>query len=196
VHVIPNYVDKALFLVEPKPAEPPRLLFLGHLDVRHNIDAARYMVEEIMPLVLNKEPTCRLQIAGAGNTRNVIPLADHPSVEIAGYVPDLRSIFVQSMVSVAPLRFSAGTQNKVIESMAAGLPVVATDNVCRGIDAKPDVHLLQGDNAAEFADQVVCLLRDEVLRQRIGHAGREFARKNFSSRSLVNRLQAIAGHID
>ena len=114
-----------------------------------------------------------------------------PGVQVLDYAEDLRAVFEKSAVAVAPLRFSAGIQFKIIEPMAAGLPVVASSNATAGLGAKAGQDLLVADDAEAFAEQVIRFLSDERLRKRIGSAGREFVRANFSSRTAVNRLKKI-----
>jgi glycosyltransferase involved in cell wall biosynthesis len=195
-HVIPNSIDEDLFLLDQISPDASNLLFVGHLDVNHNIDAAKYMAEEVMPIILRDVPECQLQIVGAGSGKKLLGLQKLPGVRVVGYVPDLRIVFAKSAISVAPLRFSAGIQNKVIESMAAGLPVVTTGSVSAGLGTEPEQDLLVADNAKAFAWQVIRLLQDEHLRRRLGGAGRAFVKTHFSSRPAINRLDAISDQIN
>lgn len=191
LQVVPNIIDERLLLLDKTSADATKLLFVGHLDVRHNIDAAWYMAEEIMPLILHELPQCELQIVGAGSGQKVAGLDELPGVRVVGFVPDLRTVFADSAVSVAPLRFSAGIQNKVIESMAAGLPVVTSSSVSAGIGTKPGSDLLVADSAGDFAAQVLRLLRDKGLRQSLGRAGRAFVQTHMTAQAAAGRLRAI-----
>ncbi len=189
--VIPNSIDEVLLMVDPQGIDSSKLLFVGHLEVNHNVDAARYLAREIMPLIRSEIPDCELQIVGAGDKGRVADLDNLPGVSVLGFVPDLRSVFVECAISVAPLRFSAGIQVKVVQAMAAGLPVVTTGAVCMGVGAEPGRDLLVADDAHDFAGQVIRLLQDRQLRRQIGAAGRDFVRIQFTSQAAVERLRDI-----
>jgi polysaccharide biosynthesis protein PslH len=96
-------------------------------------------------------------------------------------------------VFVAPLRFAAGLQNKVLEAMAAGRPVVTTSLTNQGLAAEPERELLLADTAAGLAAQVNRLLADPELAQAVGQAGRLFVARRFSWHFAVERMRLIAG---
>lgn len=91
---------------------------------------------------------------------------------MTGHVSDVRPYLNDAAVSIAPLRIARGTQNKILESMAMGVPVVATPQAAKGIQAIPGKHLLVADQAKDFADYVVTLLENGELRQKFSDAGR------------------------
>jgi len=97
----------------------------------------------------------------------------------------------QSSVFVAPLRFAAGVQNKVLEAMAAGLPVVTTSLVNKGIGGQPERDLLVADEPEDIALQVIRLLSDERLRKRVGRAGREYVLQRYNWDLVLDRMQTI-----
>lgn len=191
IGIVPNSVDERLFAVNNSHAHAMRLIFVGNLEVKHNIDALIYFVEEILPIVRRTVPECILQIVGAGDPGSIGRLANKPGVTLSGYVPDLAEAYAGSTVSVAPLRFSAGIQNKVIEAMAAGVPVVTTSAVNAGLGAMDNRDLLIADSPSHFAAQVVRLLQDQPMRQNVGQSGREFVRSQFSGNRALERLRAI-----
>ena len=196
IHIVPSEIDEVLFEVAPRMDVAPKLIFLGNLDVRHNIDAATFLVREIMPLIRQVVADCTLNIVGAGNAQNVIGLEKFPEVRVLGFVPDLPKVLGDASVSVAPLRFSAGIQFKVIEAMAAGLPVVATSSVNAGLGAAPGQDLLLGDDAETIAGHVVRLLSDDVFRRNIGDAGRQYVKTHFSVQAANERLRVISSKLD
>jgi sugar transferase (PEP-CTERM/EpsH1 system associated) len=195
LQVIPSFTEDNLFNLKVAASDAPNLVFVGNMDVMHNIDAARYLVSEIMPHILSRFPECRLLIAASGEGKEVRKMSGLPGVRVLDYAEDLRTVFENSMVAVAPLRFSAGIQFKIIEPMAAGLPVVASTNATAGLGATPGQDLLVADDAEDFAWKVILLLSDESLRRRIAGAGREFVQTNFSSRTAVHRLRKIDNRI-
>ena len=188
---MPNGVDFAAFYPTSQPAEPDSLLFTGHMRVFHNIDAATFLTREILPLVRRQVPDCSLTLAGADPGPEVQALAGEPGVTVAGFVPDLNDALNKAAVFVAPLRFAAGVQNKALEAMAAGRPVVTTSLVNQGLGAQPGRDLLIVDDAGTIANQIVALLRDAGMRERIGQAGRQFVRSRFSWDVVAQRVRAI-----
>jgi glycosyltransferase involved in cell wall biosynthesis len=172
--VIPNGVDGGYF--SPAPATgsgTPSIVFLGRFDYFPNIDGALYFAEQIFPRIRRHLPACELRIVGASPVAAVRRLALRPGVRVFADVPDVRSFLSDATVSVAPLRIARGTQNKILESMAMGVPVVATPPAARGIQAVAGEHLLVADSADRFAVSVTRLLEDATLRASLAAAARE-----------------------
>lgn len=193
LHTIPNGVA----LMDPPQTEPaaPVLTFVGHLDVFHNVDAARWLATEILPRVQTAVPAATLRIVGAGRGAGVADLAALPGVGIDGFVPDMGAVLRAAAVSVAPLRFAAGVQNKVLEAMAAGRPVVTTPMVNAGIGAVDGRDLLVGSDADQIAAHIVDLLRDADKRKRVGAHGRGFVQTHFSWQRVVDRMRRIEAQL-
>ena len=110
---------------------------------------------------------------------------------VPGFVPDLNASLNEAAVFVAPLRFAAGVQNKVLEAMSAARPVVTTPIVASGLGAQPGQDLLVADEPGAMAGQIVSLLQDGELRARIGRAGEEFVRSNYSWEHVTARMKEI-----
>ena len=191
LQVVPNGVDLARFYPLEQESPEKRLLFVGHLDVFHNIDAASFLLNELYPRVRNRIPQCTLDIVGPGTGLQLSGQEPGQGVRLRGFVPDLNQALNLAAVFVAPLRFSAGVQNKVLEAMAAAVPVVTTSNVIDGLGAKPGEDVMIGDGADELVAKIVALLEDEKLRRRVGQAGRSFVEKRFSWQVAVERLDQI-----
>jgi glycosyltransferase involved in cell wall biosynthesis len=186
--VVPNGIP-------PQPAtaavarDRARLLFLGFHEVFHNRDAARFLVQDVFPRVRAQVPEATLDIAGRGS--EALRRSIHAEgVRALGYVPDLFETMARATVFVAPHRFAAGVQNKVVLAMAGGTPVVVTPAVREGLEPVPDNVLLVGSSAAEIAARVVELLRDPVLASRLGAAGREWALRRFRWEEALQAFQA------
>ena len=191
LRVVPNGVDTAHFQPTGRPVEPDSLIFVGHMGVPHNVDAARYLVAEILPLVRQRVPDVRLSIVGADPAPEVERLGQEPGVAVTGFVPDLNDYLNRAAVFVAPLRFAAGVQNKVLEAMAAGRPVVTTSVINAGLGGVPGRDLLVADGTPAMVAQVVRLLQDGELREQIGRAGRQFVQSRYSWQHAVRRMAAI-----
>jgi polysaccharide biosynthesis protein PslH len=196
IQVVPNGVDLEQLFPLGEPAVPHSLIFVGHMRVPHNVDAAVYLVSELLPLVQRQFPDCRLTLVGANPGPEVLGLAENPAVTVTGYVADLNRYLNRAAIFVAPLRFAAGVQNKVLEAMAAGRPVVTTSLVNQGLGAQPERDLLIADTAAEQANQIGRLLVDPKLASHVGLAGRSFVARRFSWQHAVERLRTIAGKLD
>jgi glycosyltransferase involved in cell wall biosynthesis len=111
---------------------------------------------------------------------------------VMGFVEDLNASLNRAAVFVAPLRYCAGLQNKVLEAMAAGVPVVATPCVNEGLGAKDEEEIALAAEPWEFAARVVTLMEDIPLQRYISANGRKFVEKNFSWRRATDRIAEIA----
>jgi polysaccharide biosynthesis protein PslH len=192
IHCVPNGVDLGKFRPLKSGKEAPRLIFTGHMGVMHNIDAARHLVEDILPIVRQEIPNITLDIVGASPSRHVRALSKHPGVTITGYVEDLNSYLNRASMLVAPLRFAAGVQNKILEGMAAGLAVITTPLVNRGIEATVGKHLLLAENPVEISGMIIKLAYDEQLRQSLGEAARRFVKQNFHWGQALERVRQLS----
>jgi sugar transferase (PEP-CTERM/EpsH1 system associated) len=191
VVVVPNGVDSERFRPLGLTREPATILFVGHMSVAHNVDAAEYLARDLLPLVRAKLPDIRLSLVGADPSHRVQQLARLPGVTVAGHIPDLNAALNRATVFVAPLRFAAGVQNKVLEAMAAGTPVVTTSIVNNGLAATDDRHLLVADEPAALAAAAVSLLTDPQRRDSLARAAREFVLEGFRWDAVTRRLAAI-----
>ncbi len=191
LRVVSNGVDVERFRPTDQHARPSSLIMVGHFGVFHNVDAATYLVQEVLPLAKRQIPDCTLSLVGADPSPQVQRLANPPAVTVTGYVPDLNGWLNRSAVFVAPLRFAAGVQNKVLEAMAAARPVVTTTIVNEGLGAQPDHEILVADGAEAMASQIIRLLRDDALRVRIGTAARSFVQRVYTWDQVVRRMRAI-----
>lgn len=164
------------------------ILFVGGFRHRPNVDAALWLVREIMPLVKKGFPDAHLIIAGSFPPPEVMALAND-DVIVTGYVSDslLRQLYRSATVSVAPLRFGGGIKGKVIEAMRFGVPVVTTSAGTQGM-AGADRFLEIGDTAVSFADAIRRLLGDAELRRQRAGAGLDYIQREYSYLSAVQRM--------
>jgi sugar transferase (PEP-CTERM/EpsH1 system associated) len=197
LHVVSNGVDADYF--KPAAAEcadGANIVFTGMMDYKPNIDAVCWFASEILPRVRARRPDARFRIVGAKPSRQVLALGALPGVEVVGAVGDVRPYLFGAAVVVAPLRIARGVQNKVLEGMASGRPVVATSAALDGIDAEPGRDLLVADDAETFSSAVCATLSGGVPAD-LAERGRAYVLANHSwSRVLapLDRLIAEAAN--
>jgi len=162
----------------PVPRDRSKLLFLGFHEVFHNRDAVRFLVQEVFPRVRSAVPGATLDIAGRG-TETLGPWARGEGVRVVGYVPHLGEALARAAVFVAPHRFAAGVQNKVVQALASGTPVVTTPAVRLGLEPIPDGILKVAETPEAISKLVIDLLRDPDGAEGLGQRGREWARSMF-----------------
>jgi glycosyltransferase involved in cell wall biosynthesis len=165
------------------------------MDYAPNIDGAQWFAREILPKVRERCPGAVFRIVGAAPTLAVRALGALGGVEVTGAVPDVRPYLAEAAVVVAPLRIARGIQNKVLEGMAAGRPVVATPAALDGIAALVGRDVLVGGDASAFAAAVVDVLTGQAPAQ-LGENGRRFVlrRHQWSAQlAALDRLLAEGG---
>lgn len=189
--LVPNGVDLEHCSLNDVPPEPNRIIFFGKLDYLPNADAAIYFAREIFPLVKRSVPEAHLFVVGWSPPRGVRALARLQGVTVRANVPDIRVEVAKSSVAVAPLRFGAGTQYKILESLALGVPVVATPEPVRALLEDTAGPILIGSNPEEFADQTARLLQDAGLRERARRAGRLLVESRYSWDDALAPLDRI-----
>ena len=156
------------------------LLFVGSYRHPPNVDAALWLAQEIMPRIRAQLPDVTLNLVGGDAPESVSSLAEQPGIRFHGYLPDLQPLLEGSRVGLAPLRYGAGVKGKVNQSLAHGLPVVATLCAVEGMHLVDGQDVLVADDPADFADAVVRLYGDESLWQRLAQGGLENTRRHFS----------------
>ena len=189
--VVPNGVDVDYFQPSTGDVEPDTLVFNGVLDYRPNLDAALFLVDEVLPRVRAVVPSARLTIVGRGAPSDLARLRKHPGVRVTGEVPDVRPYLAGSCVVVVPIRIGGGTRLKVVEGLAMGRPMVTTTLGCEGIDVHDERQLLIRDDAEAFAASVVTLLADPERGAALGAAGRDLIEARYSWASAGARLAEL-----
>ncbi len=158
--VMENGVDLDMFKAQGSPAQREEVVFCGVMNYAPNEEGALWLAREVWPLVRRELPTATLKIVGASPTAAVKALADNDqSVTVTGTVPDVRPYLWNAAVAAAPLKTARGVQNKVLEALAAGLPVVVTPQVAEGLPPDTRGGVGVAGEATEFAAAIVALLR-------------------------------------
>lgn len=192
VAVIPNGVDvQSLQSVRSDP-QPDVLIYSGALSYSANFDAMYFFLSEMFPQIVARAPRTKLLITGSTKNVPLERLPNRENVVFTGYVEDIRAVIGASWVSIAPLRLGGGTRLKVIESLALGVPVVATSKGVEGLELKRNEEVLVADTPQEFVEATLALLTNPDLRARLSLAGRRAASRydwSLTGRYL-NRLLA------
>lgn len=178
-------------LAFPTPyADPgPHLVFTGNMDYWPNADAVRWFAAEVLPILQQHRPSLRFHIVGANPGRSVVRLAAQQGVHVTGWVPDVRPYLAHAAVSVSPLRMARGVQNKVLEALAMGRPVVASPQAFEGVRAKPGRDLLVAEGVHATVQAI-----EEILDGQhpdLGAAGRQTMEQGYSWSATLARLDAI-----
>jgi polysaccharide biosynthesis protein PslH len=187
ITIIPNGVDTNQLAYTPPTDAAPQLVFCGAMSYQPNRTGLAYFCKAIWPIILEQVPTAQLVVTG--DCRQAPAQVLHaPRVTLLGHVANLQPIVQSSQVSIVPLQLGVGTRLKIVESMALGTPVVSTSLGAEGLAVTNEQTILIGDNAEHFAAQVVRLLQDSKLRQRISQAGRQLAEQRYAWPVLTTQL--------
>ena len=196
-----NGVDAEFFSPAHRFASPfaqghRSIVFTGAMDYWPNVDAARWFVADVLPALRTAWPGVRFHIVGMRPAAAVRALAA-PDVLVSGTVPDVRPYLQHADVVVAPLRVARGVQNKILEAMAMGRPVVASNAAGSGVDATPGRHLEFAADAADFVARIGALLRDPATGAAIGGAARERIVEHYRwDRNLAQIVERIGASRD
>lgn len=190
VTVVPNGVDVPAFAPPAGEAHREGMLFLGTLDYEPNRQGLLTFCREILPLIRARRPRATLTIIGANAPSAIETIAELPGIHYRGFVPDVRPYLWQAAVCVVPLFAGGGTRLKILEALAAGCPVVSTPLGAEGLALRPERELLLAEDAPGFAQQVLRLLAEPALAQRLARAGRERVQR-YDWEQIAPRLERV-----
>lgn len=190
--VIPNGVDISYFRnFTPKQKKSyPLLLFVGDFRYFTNQDALTFLVKEIWPEVKKVIPKVKLWLVGKNPSLMVKNLAGKDVIVDSG-IDDIRQAYAVADILVAPMRIASGTNIKVLEAMAAGLPVVTTSLGVEGIKAKKDKEVIVAGKKDQIISEIINLLKNETQRQKIGLAGRRVVERFYDWEKIGEKLNKI-----
>lgn len=198
VHVVPNGVD--LPSASPLDARPPfSMIFVGALWYEPNAQALRWLVNDVLPRIRRSVPEASLIVAGHGPPSQGLPeLLGASGIELHESPVSLEPLYARASLSVAPLFSGGGTSIKVLESLAYGLPVVATPVAVRGLGLEAGRHLAIAGSQQEFAAGCADLLRNPDKARALADAGRiEVARRftwAISGAAARDALRSLVEH--
>lgn len=187
----PNGVDNQYFAPNGVDYDPDTLCFIGRMDYYPNQECMFDFCSRTWPLLKARRPGMKLLIVGADPSPRVRKLAQLPGVTVTGSVPDVRPYMRQSALMVAPLNIARGTQNKILEAMAMGVPVVTSAVAAGGVDAEDEKQFLVADTPQGYAQAILRIVENPAERARLSQAGRARMLSHHAWPASMARLDAI-----
>jgi glycosyltransferase involved in cell wall biosynthesis len=191
VELIPYGTDTEYFHPVSTTKEDNTLVFHSHLGYAPNIEAALEFANEIFPLVREQVPQAVFHLVGADPDQKITELAARPGIRISPNLPDLRAAVCSARLYVSAIRHGTGLKSKILEAMAMRMPIVCYSGSTVGINCEHDRHLLVAQNPAEFAAQVVALLRDVRRAERLASAARALVEEEYSWPSRARMYEEL-----
>jgi polysaccharide biosynthesis protein PslH len=169
----PNGVDAEFFSPTDGAYDADTISFIGRMDYYPNQECMARFCKEVWPLLKAKRAAMKLLIVGADPSPAMRALGDFPGITVTGSVPDVRPYIRSSALMVAPLAIARGTQNKILEAMAMGVPVITSGIAAGGVDAQANQHFLVADSPQEQVQAILSVTESAAERQRLAQAGRQ-----------------------
>jgi glycosyltransferase involved in cell wall biosynthesis len=189
--VLPNGVDLDYFSPMEIERDPATIIFTGKMSYHANVAAALDLAHQVMPVIWQQLPEAKLVIAGKDPTPELLNLASDSRISVTGTVPDLRPYLAQATVAVLPMRYGVGIQNKVLEAMAMGTPVITTSQTLAALQTTVEQDILSGDTPQAIAQAAIKLLTNADLCQKIGQGGRRYVETHHDWQVVAERLEAV-----
>ncbi|MEE2902225.1 MAG: TIGR03087 family PEP-CTERM/XrtA system glycosyltransferase [Myxococcota bacterium] len=194
IESVPNGVDTVFFgetVRTPSEQSSPIFVFVGQMDYFANVDGVKYFAEDVFPAVKRRFPEAKFQIVGRAPTPEVTQLKNIDGVEVTGGVPDIRDYLGQGTIMVAPLRIARGIQNKVLEAMAARIPVVAAPAAFAGIEGVPGKHALVCDTAEKYSKALIELVENPDKQADLAREARTLVEEQYAWEPAMKKLEDI-----
>lgn len=195
VGILPNGVDTTTFHnIAHDYSQERIILFTGNMDYAPNVDAVQYFAKEIFPQLQQQFPQVKFVIAGQRPVEAVLALkSEH--IEVTGFIKDLKEVYKTAAIVVAPLRFGAGTQNKVLEAMAMAVPVVSMNVGFQGLNIESGEGVILATDTPAFIKACAALLADKAQRQSVGEMGKRVIQTQFDWDVVSDKLIQYFGGI-
>jgi polysaccharide biosynthesis protein PslH len=184
-----NGFDSEQFRTDEIPYEKNRVIFTGNMPYFPNRDAALYFCKEIFPLVRENYPTSKFYIVGQKPPKEVRRL-ESTNIVVTGFVENIKKEYLSSAVNVVPIRFGAGTLNKVIEALALGIPTVATSMSIAGLPKELKKYILIADNPESFAEKIIYVFEHDTVRNDLMKEAQRVVNDLLSWEKIVGQFEA------
>ena len=193
IKILRNGVDVDYFKAEDVKREEKRIIFTGNMPYYANYDAAIYFSNEIFPLILREIPDAKFYIVGQKPPYRIKALASE-NIIVTGYVRDIRIEYLKSSVNVAPMRFGAGTLNKIIESVVLGVPVVASQIAVDGLPDEIKRTIIVAKDSVDFANQVIKIISRHEFQNSSSEKEKQALIESLSWENIVKKFETDLKH--
>ena len=193
IHVVANGVDTAWF-GEKKYAKrcEPTLLSVGTFKWLPNVEAVRFLMQKVWPLIKKQRTDIKLWIVGNAPTQEILTLAaKDKQIEVSGRIEDIREAFSGAHILLAPVFSGKGTRYKILEAMASGTPIIATSTAVEGLGVTDGEEVMIADSASAMAEAALRLLQDKPWQRRLSKNGKNFVRQHYDWELIARRLDDI-----
>lgn len=190
VAVVENGVDTEYFAEASRNPAKSRIVFVGSMDYHANIEAAVWFVQRVWPRLFDRFPEWRLTLVGSRPVPAVRALSDVRGVEVTGTVPDVRPFYREAVAAIVPLQSGGGTRLKVLEAMAAGVPVISTTFGTEGLTVLPGRDIMIADQEEDWLPALNSLAESRVSSTLVA-AGTELVRSRYDWRIQGDKLFQI-----
>ena len=189
ITIIPNGVDTHYFAPRHNVAKKYDIVFVGNMNYPPNIEAARYICEEIAPIIKRKYKKCKVLIGGT-NPNKKIKKMSNKDVKISGWVEDIRTIYASGKIFVAPMFIGTGLQNKLLEAMAMGIPCITTELANNALRANSS-QIIIANNNTEFANACIDILKNNDKANSLRENGLKFIKENYDWNLINHKLTSM-----
>ena len=186
ITIIPNGVDTTYFAPRHNVVKKYDIVFVGNMNYPPNIEAARYICEEIVPIIKRKYKKCKVLIGGT-NPNKKIKNMSNKDIKISGWVEDIRAIYASGRIFVAPMFIGTGLQNKLLEAMAMGIPCITTELANNALRANSS-QIIIANNNTEFANACIDILKNDKKANSLRENGLNFIKENYDWNLINHKL--------
>lgn len=192
ISILPNGVDLDYFQYQPQPNGRSKVIVMtGKMSYHANISMVRHFYENIYPSVQAGHSDVELWIVGKDPSPEILAMRSDRSVTVTGTVSDIRPYLAKATLAVAPVTYGAGIQNKVLEAMAVGTPVVSSPEAISALGVEPERDLSVAANPEEFARKIIRLIDRTEARSSLSQAGRQYVENHHSWETIAEQLEGI-----
>lgn len=194
--VVPNGAGDEMFVekLEKKDISKPILLFIGNFYWLQNTEAAEYLLEKIYPPLKKRIPNIRVVIAGQKAQSKITKGIDE-NVQILGDEPlpveEIRDLYLNSTLFIAPMFGPGGTNLKILQALASGLPTISTKIAAERLEVEHKKHVLIADTPTQFVNSVESILKDKTLYDNLRRNAFQFAKDKYSYQSIAHQLEVM-----
>jgi len=187
------YSDEQIEIAHPNArpndaGEKNRIVFVGSMDYHANVDGVVNFAREVWPKVRDRLPGLAFTIVGRDPAPEVRELAAVPGIEVTGTVDDVRPFYREAVAAVVPLKIGGGSRLKILEAMAAGVPVVSTTLGAEGLNVKHGENILIADTNEQLIEAIRAVVEDDARRQQLSAAGRVLVSNHYDWSRLGTNL--------